>query len=181
MLSDDTIELIQPILDIAEDVQQALSESYDLHQAYLPWAQPSPDLAWVRANLAQALANFEQQETEYRFFIRRRTDQRILGCIGLHIRDAAAGQYEIGYWARASEQGKGYISRGVKLLEYFATHALGAKQLRLKTAGSNAASQKVAHRCGYKLETIIEADRSLPSGQTDDTHVYCKTLPSKVC
>jgi ribosomal-protein-serine acetyltransferase len=175
MLYDDTVELIRPTLDIADDVRSALAESYDLHKTYLPWAVPSPDIGEVRANLEKALQNFENGEIEYRFFVRRLTDQRIVGCIGLHIRDAERGHYEIGYWARASEQGKGYISRGVKLLENYATQALGAAQIRLQTAGSNTASQKVANRSGYKLETIIEPDKTLPSGETDNTYVYCKT------
>lgn len=74
MLSDDTVELLRPSLDIADDIRDALCESYELHKTYLPWAVPIPDIDEVRTNIQKALKNFETHETEYRFFIRRLVD-----------------------------------------------------------------------------------------------------------
>lgn len=175
MLSDGTVELVRPSLNIADEIRDALSESYELHKTYLPWAVPAPDFEEVCSNIQKALKNFETHETEYRFFISRLTDKRIVGCIGLRIRDIESGHYEIGYWARASEQGKGYISRGVHLLENYAVEVASAELIRIKTAESNSASRKVAERAGYRLEAIIESSRKLPTGETDNTYVYCKT------
>lgn len=175
MPSDDTVELIGPTLDIADDIREALSESYELHKTYLPWAVPIPDIEEVRSNMQKALENFESHETEYRFFVRRIADRRIVGCVGLHIRDIENGHYEIGYWVRGSEQGKGYISRGVRLIENYAVEEARATLIRIKTAESNIASRKVAERTGYQLEEIIESNRKLSTGDMDRTYVYCKT------
>ena len=163
MLSDDTVELVRPSLDLAEEIRDALSESYELHKSYLPWAVPIPDIDEVRTNIQKALKNFESHETEYRFFIRRLADRRIVGCIGLHIRDIENGHYEIGYWARGSELGKGYISRGVHLLENYAVKEAGATLIRIKTAESNMASRKVSERTGYQLEAIVEKHKTHPT------------------
>lgn len=175
MLSDSTIELIQPSPDMAEEIQAALSESYELHRAYLPWAVPSPELDDVRSNLVKALENFQNHETEYRFFIRRLNDKKIVGCIGLHIPDIKNGHYEIGYWVRASEQRKGYVLRAVSLIEEYAKRAASAVLIRIKTAESNTASRKLAENAGYQLEKIIESDRALPTGESGSTYVYFKS------
>lgn len=175
MPSDDTVELIGPSLEIAEDIRDALSESYELHKTYLPWAVPIPAIEEVCSNMQKALKNFETHETEYRFFIRRLADRRIVGCVGLHIRDIANGHYEIGYWVRGSEQGKGYISRGVRLIENYAVEEARATLIRIVTAESNMASRKVAERTGYQLEKVVESNRKLSTGDMDRTYVYCKT------
>ncbi len=175
MLSDNIIELIRPSLDIAEEIRDALSESYELHKTYLPWAVPTPDLEEVRSNIVKALENFENHETEYRFFIRRLKDMKIVGCIGLRIPDIKNGHYEIGYWARVSEQRKGYIARAVNLIEEYAKNVVGAVLVRIKTAESNTGSRKIAGNAGYQLERIIESNRKLPTGEPDSTYVYFKT------
>lgn len=175
MLSDAEIELIRPVPGLAKEVQDALIESYELHRTFLPWATPNPDLQEILKNLEIAATNFDTHEGEYRYFIKRLKDARILGCIGLHIRDLSVPHFEFGYWIRESEQNKGYISRALHLLESHAVNELGAKLLELHTAGTNEASRRVAERAGFQLREVMLADRTLPSGEQDSTYIYFKT------
>ncbi len=175
MISNAIIRLVPPSSDLVDDVREALIESYELHKAFLLWAKPNPSREDVSSTMEIAINNFRDKTEEFRFFILRVADSKLVGCVGLIIRDIAIPFFEFGYWVRSSEMGKGYISTAVELLEEYAVSELGAKRLEIKMAESNNRSKLVAERVGFEYEAFLHADRELPSGKVDNTHIYYKT------
>jgi len=174
MIQGSEITLVKPQLDLAGDVRDALIESYDDHRKYLTWAEPNTSLETVTQNIKQAIHNFENDVNEYRFFILRNSDSRLVGTVGLLIKNLQIPYLEIGYWVRSSESGKGYISKAVEMLEDYAVKQLKARRLEIRMAESNIRSRRVAERAGYALEARIQSDRLLPDGTIENSLIYCK-------
>ncbi len=175
MLSDSEVRLEKPRVELAEEIRDALVESYSEHVEFLLWPEPEPCIEKVRENVQQAIYNFENDVEEYRFLILRNSDSKLVGTIGLLIIDLEIPYLEIGYWARSSEQGKGYIGRAVEMLENYAQNELSVRRLEIRMAESNSRSRRVAERAGYTLEAKLHFDRKLPDGTIDNSLVYCKT------
>lgn len=174
MIADPEITLVKPTLELAEDVRQALAESYADLIKFLLWPVPDPSLEAVRKNIEQSIHNFENHVNEYRFLIIRNSDSRLVGNISLLIRDLKIPYFEFGYWVRSSEQGKGYIGKAVKLLENHAVAELNVRRLEIRMAESNVKSKLVAERSGYEFEAKLHSDRVLSDGSIENSLVYCK-------
>ncbi len=173
-LEDEVIALVRPDMALVPQMQAALTESYEMHRQFLPWATPSPSVESVAAHMAKAIENYARQETEYRYLILRRSDGRLVGCIGVLLHESDPKAYEVGYWARTGEHRKGYVSRAVTLMCAHVATTLHAPSLTLKTVCSNTASRAVAERCGFVLEERLEDARLLGDGSHDATLVYRK-------
>jgi len=63
--------------------------------------------------------------------------------------------FELAYWVRQSEQGKGYATEGVRLLTDYAFQSLGAQRVELGIDAKNVRSIAVARRCGFVLEGCL--------------------------
>lgn len=174
MITNSTIELLPPGLHLVSEFREAVDESYEQNRRFLHWAEPSPSYDTTRENMQRAISNFNDQVNEFRFIVRRIRDRRIVGCIGLLIRDMLIPFFEIGYWVRSSEAGKGYTSMAVELLERYAVEQLGAKRIEVKMAESNVASRRVAEKTGFQYEATIHLNRRLPTGEVDNTCIYYK-------
>lgn len=85
-------------------------------------------------------------------------DRRLLGAIGLVIDRHDVHRAEIGYWVAPAERGRGVAARGLALLSAWALTDGGFARLDLQAATANAASIRVAERCGFVFEgTLREA------------------------
>ncbi len=177
MLSDSVVTLKKPNLDLSESVREALVESYENLKEFELWPEPNPSIENVRSHMELAISNFENHVNEYRFFIVRNCDLKLVGTIGLIIRNPKIPYLEFGYWIRSSESRKGYISASVKLLEEYAIDVLKVRRLEIRMAESNLASKRVAERAGYKFEAKIHFDRMLPDGRIANSLVYSKLYP----
>jgi len=174
MIADTEISLVKPRPDLAEDVREALTESYTDLIKFLLWPVPNPTVETVRENIEQAIYNFDNHQNEYRFLILRNSDSRLVGNISLLIRDLKIPYLEFGYWVRSSEQGKGYISKAVTMLEAYAVNELGVRRLEIRMAESNIKSRQVAERAGYQFEAKLHSDRVLADGSIENSLVYYK-------
>lgn len=85
-------------------------------------------------------------------------DDRLLGAIGLVIDRHDVHRAEIGYWVAPAERGGGIARRGLALLSRWAVTDGGFARVDLQAALANAASLRVAERCGFVREgTLREA------------------------
>lgn len=173
MLQSARIELIPLSLEWAEPLRNALAESYELHSPYLSWVEPEPSILSVTASIHIAQDQFDSRQDELRFLIVRREDQELVGSISLHVRDQAVPYYEVGYWARISTTGKGYITEAVILLSDYAFIHLNAVRLEIRTVAHNQKSIAVAERAGFKLEATLR-NACRVAGHLDDMLVYSR-------
>jgi RimJ/RimL family protein N-acetyltransferase len=73
--------------------------------------------------------------------------------------------WEIGYWTRSSCAGKGLCTLAVRMMTLYAFDLLGADRVQILTSRANAASARVAEKCGYTLEAELENVVAAPSAE----------------
>ena len=83
------------------------------------------------------------------------TDDRLLGAVGLIMDRHDARRAEVGYWVAPWARGGGVAGRALALISGWALGPLGLARLDLNAAVSNAASMRVAERCGYVREGTL--------------------------
>jgi RimJ/RimL family protein N-acetyltransferase len=88
----------------------------------------------------------------------------LFGVVGIGV-DRADFSGELGYWLAPAGRGRGYATRGGRLLCRFAFEELGLGYLGLLAAVGNAGSNAVARRLGFAHEgTLRSAMIDGPSG-----------------
>lgn len=145
--------------------------------ASLPWvaSDPTPESseAWCR----NAQANFLARRDLPFLLLEKGKDaaSTMVGVVGLHRPVWTTPKFEVGYWARTSRAGKGYVSEGVTALTEFALAHLKAARVELMTDEDNAGSRRVAQRCHFVLEGTLRNERRAPDGTLRHTCVYART------
>ena len=76
-------------------------------------------------------------------------EETLVGSFSLMEIDAQRGYGELGYWVAAEARGRGVATRATRLLHDWAVHELGLTTLEILPHRDNAASLRVAERCGY--------------------------------
>jgi RimJ/RimL family protein N-acetyltransferase len=88
----------------------------------------------------------------------------LLGVVGIGV-DRADFSGELGYWLAPTARGRGFATRGGRLLCRFAFETLGLGYLGLVAAAGNTGSNAVARRLGFTHEgTLRQAMIDGPSG-----------------
>ena len=158
-------------------LNEAMLQSLDELKPWLPWAQQVPSLEQSELTCRQMAARFAQRSDLPLFIFARAADggcARLLGGTGLHRADWSVPRFEIGYWRRSGEQGKGWITEAVSTLARFAFDHLGARRVEIRMASDNFRSRAVAERCGFKLEGLLRQDSLDVKGRPRDTAVYAR-------
>ncbi len=169
------IRLEPPSMAFVAENLEAVRESEHELRRFLDWVDHALTEEDTINNIRDAIDQFESFTTELRYSIVRQSDERFLGMIGLLIGDPAVPAYEMGYWLRSSETGKGYMRDAVSLLEHHVFTQLGAEKIEIRAAPANQSSRTVAERSGYILVSQLSAERQRPSGEWEDRLVYLKT------
>ncbi|GCF06883.1 GNAT family N-acetyltransferase [Dictyobacter arantiisoli] len=104
-----------------------------------------------------------------------RATGRFLGSSGLRPHKWEIGYFEIGYWIRTSETGKGYVTEAVKLLIDYAFEQLQANRIEIRCDPLNERSAAVARRLGFVQEGRLRNNKLNTSGQLRDTLVFSLT------
>jgi RimJ/RimL family protein N-acetyltransferase len=76
-------------------------------------------------------------------------DERVVGTVGLHVRDEPERHGEVGYWVAAPARRSGIGSRAVSLIAGWATGALGLSYIESVISPRNEASRALARRAGF--------------------------------
>jgi len=100
-------------------------------------------LAYIRGEVTPA-------ETRWAVVV----DGRIAGSIGTT--PNADDAWEVGYWARAGERGRGIMSRALVLVARWAFDQ-GAARVQLRADVENLASCRVAEKAGFTREGVLRS------------------------
>ena len=153
------------------EVNAAIRETYDDLHRWMEWADHVPEVAETEARQVWAHGRYLRGE-DYSAKAYRKDTGDLAVAIGLHVLDADPPAFEIGYWCRASCQGKGYVTEAVRALTRVAFDVLGARRVEIRCDARNLRSRAVAERAGYPLEAVLPADQTAPDGSVRDTCVY---------
>ena len=158
-------------------VNEAVVQTLDELRPWMPWARTAPTLEESELHCRRASARYAlRDDLQLLIFERLPDDQqgRLLGATGLHRMDWSVPRFEIGYWRRAGEGGRGVITEAVRALSRFAFDRLRAQRVEVRMSNENARSRAVAERCGFTLEGVLRRDSLDVGGRPRDTAVYAR-------
>ncbi len=148
----------------SDQVFEAIEESRAELETWMPWAQYIQDAEQLRQGVPHELELWEAGQN-YGYTIRRREDDRLLGSINYQDPNWTVPSFDLAYWMRTSETGKGYVSEAVRGLARVAFGKLGARRVHIACDENNARSVRVAESCGFRYEGRMRHDDRLPSGE----------------
>lgn len=160
-----------PHPDFAQEMNDAIRESFTELHAWMPWAAQMPSVEESREQQARAREQFLAREDLQVILFR---GQRIVGASGLHRIDWQVPRFEIGYWVRTPEHGRGYATEAVRALERLAFEDLGARRVEIRADPLNTRSCSIPERLGYEREGVLRNESVATDGSVRDTVVYAK-------
>jgi len=137
----------------------------------MSWAATLQSLDQTRDFLVGAEKRFQEGEDFAVSAFLQENGEFVLSS-GLHPRNWSVPKFEIGYWCRASMQGRGYTTEAVKALTALAFQTMGANRVEIRCDSRNQRSRRVAELAGYRLEAQLRADDRANDGSLRDTVVY---------
>jgi len=158
------------------EIHEAFMESHPQLRPWLPWAVEQQSLEQSERHCREMQARWHSRE-EIDFLIHRRADGLLVGKGGLHTIDWTVPKFEIGYWIRTSCAGQGYATEAALGLTELARTALGARRVEICSDARNAASRRVAEKCGFELEGIHRLARRDTAGGLSDACTYARIFP----
>lgn len=154
-------------------INAAIQETFPALHKWMEWARFMPSLAQSETYAREGAARFRTRE-ELPMLMFRKKDGMFVGATGMHTINWEVPRFEIGYWIRASLEGKGYMTEAVSTLTEFCFEGLKAVRMEIRCDARNQRSASVAERVGYMLEARLKWDSRDPEGGLRDTLIYAK-------
>lgn len=157
----------------APAVFAAVQESIEHLRPWLSWYRSHPEVGATLDYLRRSQALYLTREAFHLGIFNR--EGNFLGGCGLLPRDWAVPSFEIGYWIRSSEEGKGQVTEAVRLVTAAAFAPLEAQRVMIRCDARNQRSANVARRLGYRHEgTLRHYDRDT-EGNLADVMIFALT------
>lgn len=142
-----------------EDAPQTLAmvlESLEMLKPWMSWAHDGYSLVETQAFI-QAAQEAWEGDWGYNFVITGAQDGSLLGGCGLTHLDLhpARRMANLGYWVRQSRRGQGIVPRSARLVGRWSIERLHLLRAEIVVAVGNAASLRVAEKCGAKREGVL--------------------------
>ncbi len=149
----------------------AITESRDHILPWLPWGpgHESPEVSEEKVQLFRQLWDTRE---DLPLGIWSLDGSRFLGGTGLHRFDLRLGSFEIGYWIRQSDEGKGYVTETVRLLADLVFQSLNGNRLMIRCAVGNHRSSAIPKRLGFVLEGVMRNTSMNAYGTLQDLEIY---------
>lgn len=172
-----------PQLGDVMNVLEAIHETYEQLHRWMDWARdPSRQEKASDEHVRQGLHQWQELQQgrpadPLPLYVFRRSDGRFLGASGFHDCVWSVPRLEVGYWLRRSEQGQGYMTETVRAISEVAFQQWRVQRISIACDASNVPSQRVAERCGYTREALLQHHRRRVDGALEDTLIYARFAP----
>lgn len=150
-------------------LRDALAESVPELTRWMPWAHGEPMAVDDHLDRMRRFRGQFDLGHDYIYAILDRDETRILGGSGLHPR-VGPDAFEVGYWVRSSEVGKGIATETAAVLTRVGIEVMGADRIEIRVADGNDASVAIARKLGYPEE--IRARRRVTDGASERVDAY---------
>jgi RimJ/RimL family protein N-acetyltransferase len=154
-------------------INVAFVESREHLRPWMPWARAPMSVEQSEEHCRTMQARWHARE-ELDFCFYARDDGTLVGKGGLHTIEWSVPRFEIGYWIRSSRTGRGYATEATLGLVELARAHLGAVRIEISSDTRNAASRRVAQKCGFELEGIRRRSRRDAEGGLADSCLYAR-------
>lgn len=159
-------------------LNEAICESFEILHKSMLWAKEKPSLDESEEVVRKAVANWilkKNEDPHLILFILDKNTNEFIGASGFHSLDWDVPCVDTGYWIRKKCSGKGFMTEAVNAVTQYAFKVLGVKRIGITCDVDNERSKKIPERLGYRLESLIKANRLKPiSGEISDTLVYAR-------
>jgi RimJ/RimL family protein N-acetyltransferase len=141
----------------------AIQESLTELRHFMPWTHNPQTLELQTKRLTLIEKEFGKNK-DLIFHIYRPKDKALLGCIGMHLgKTHNPRAFEIGFWTRSNESGKGIISLATQCIivlgfEYFAT-----QRIQICHNADNPGSTRVCQKLGFTKEAELHLFEEQPT------------------
>lgn len=151
--------------DDTQDIYNTIDTQREYLGRWLPFVAITDSVAVTQAFVDSSL------NTEDKTFTIRK-DTKFIGLIGFKATDKANCKTEIGYWLSQDYQGKGIMTRAVKVLCGNAFEELRMNRVQIKCAVGNNPSRNIPKRLGFQFEGVERAGELFADGNFVDIEVY---------
>lgn len=155
------------------EVHAAIAESLAELRPWMPWAHLEQSVDDVEANVRQSIADFVARH-DLRLHLYLRESEAFVGSSGLHRIDWSVPRFEIGYWVRTSQAGRGFATEATRRIAEFAFDDLGAERVEIWCDAANERSAAVARRAGFTFEARLARNRRDASGALTDSLCFAR-------
>lgn len=156
-------------------LSEAKKESWNDLKPWLPFAKGSVDNVCEKEDevlCCQKHADFLLRDDLMLFAFDKETG-KLIASSGLHRMDWQIRYFEIGYWVRSTETGKGYGSEITVALARYAFEAMQASKVVVGHHGGNAASQRIIEKLGFEKEAEFKRNEAI-NGRFLDVLYYAR-------
>lgn len=152
-------------------LHEAAVESFNELHPWMDWATHMPTLS-ESENYAREAARMFLNRDEINYLIFRRSDNLVVGAMGIHHIAWSVPRFEIGYWGRTRTNGNGYMSEAGRAVTKFIFETLNAERSEIRCDSRNLRSAALAARIGYTLEATLRRDSRANDDSLRDTMVF---------
>ena len=169
------LHLRAPDPAFAEALSEGIVESLERLRRWMPWAADEPiALDTRRRFLRERYADFYLRR-DLLLLMFRRNDGEFVGGTGLHRIDWSVPKFEIGYWIRTRDEGRGYVTEAVSAVSDFAFASLRAQRVEIRCDSRNERSAASPRRLGFEHEATLHNDRrDAQTGELRDTLIFSR-------
>ncbi len=153
---------------------EAVEESREHLRPWMPWVGDHKSPADSEAYARRAQARWLLRE-DLSVGVWERVTGRFLGGSGLHQADLDVPAFEIGYWLRASAEGRGYMTEAAALLCRLAFETLKANRVCIQCDSRNVRSAAIPRRLLFVQEATLRNHHRDTSGELRDTLIFALT------
>jgi RimJ/RimL family protein N-acetyltransferase len=155
----------------AEAVFAAIEESRAHLRPWVTWVDRFTSVEDTRAYCLRCATQW-QERTDLAVGIFDALSGMYLGGAGLHRPDWEHRTFEVSCWLRASAAYQGFGPEALDLLGNLAFSSLDARQVKLLCDARNAATKRLAAKCGYVFRGSVRNGYVAPDGTLTDLLVY---------
>lgn len=158
-------------------VRTAVIQSQPELKQWMPWAVNIPTEEEYEVLVREFNVNYLARKDLVMFLFHKESGE-LVGGSGLHRIDWEVPKVEIGYWARTSMTGNGYITEATEAITHFAFAELGAKRVEIRCDANNHKSAAIPKRLGFTHEATLRSDsRHHLTNELRDTMIFAKIRP----
>lgn len=132
---------------------EAVRESIPDLAPYMPWAHPDYSLEEAQSWIDDSRGAFDAC-TKHEFAIVD-PDDRLMGGVGINLRNDLHRVANLGYWVRSSASDRGLATTAARVAAIFGFKSLRLQRLEILVVVSNSASLRVAEKLGALREGVL--------------------------
>ena len=163
-----------PRLEDAAIINAAVLESFVELNAWMDWAERRPSLDDSEVFCREA-ARQRAEGSACPLLMWSADERTLLGATGFARIDWAVPSFEIGYWCRTPEVGRGYVTEATLALTRWAFESGGARRVEVRMDTLNSRSAAVPERLGFELEGVLKNHVRDHLGRLSTTRIYALT------